>query len=531
MIRSPNDAQGATAGAQGATAGLSSSAQSGRASVPLPPPVLADGPRLPSTPPVPTLEPQSSPAPGSPAPLDAGDERHLPSPNVTIHGAPLSLREGPAGHVGSEKRPNPGATIDYELFLDCVHCGLCTASCPTYAELGDENDGPRGRIYLMRSVTDGRIELNHQVRRHLELCLDCRACETACPSGVQYGKLIEPFRVGMEQHAGDARRSNDWFHRWILFGLLPYPDRMRKALWPARLAQRLGLVALFDKTGLLNLLPARLRQLVRMLPPPQRRERPLPPVLPAVGKRRARVALFTGCIGDVMFRHTNWATARVLAQNGCDVLVPSAQACCGAIHFHAGNSEPARQFADANVSAFDTKDVDAVITNVAGCGAMLKDYAHHWHDERQEARERFTAKVKDVHEFLDALGLVPPTGEIRAVATYHDACHLAHAQKIREAPRRLLAAIPGLELRELPESELCCGAAGTYNLTEPEMAGRLSRRKLKNIESTGARVVVTANAGCLLQILRESREQGQRLTVVHPMDLLDLSYRGETLRR
>jgi glycolate oxidase iron-sulfur subunit len=433
--------------------------------------------------------------------------------------------------VPPAQKETPGANIDYELFLDCVHCGLCTASCPTYAELGDENDGPRGRIYLMRSVTDGRLELNHEVRRHLELCLDCRACETACPSGVQYGRLIEPFRVAMEAHTKGASKTDDWFHRWILFGLFPHPRRMRKALWPARLAQRLGMLTLLDKSRLINLLPARLRQLVRMLPPPARRERPLPTFLPAQGKPRARVALFTGCVSDAMFRHTNWATARVLQQNGCDVLVPREQGCCGAIHFHAGCGEPARHFADSNVAAFDIKDVDAVIVNVAGCGAMLKDYGHHWHDEHQAARGDFAAKVKDIHEFLDALGPVTPSGELPLKATYHDACHLAHAQKIREAPRRLLALIPGLEVRELPESELCCGAAGTYNLTEPEMAGRLSRRKLKNILSTGAEIVVTANAGCLLQIMREARQQRQRLSVVHPMDLLDLSYRGMKLKR
>jgi glycolate oxidase iron-sulfur subunit len=481
----------------------------------------------------PTVESQSSPATGAPARAGLGDEQLLPTQNATVHGngsgPPRAAKDVPS--LRSPAVHSSGSGIDYELFLDCVHCGLCTASCPTYAELGDENDSPRGRIYLMRSVTDGRLPLGDQVRRHLELCLDCRACETACPSGVQYGKLIEPFRVAMEAQAGDARKSNDWFHRWILFGLFPYPGRMRKALWPARLAQRFGLLALADKLGVLKLLPARMRQLVRMLPPPLRREKALPVFLPAVGKRRARVALFTGCVSDVMFRHTNWATARVLQQNGCDVLVPQNQGCCGAIHFHAGSGEPARQFADANVAAFDTKDLDAVIVNVAGCGAMLKDYGHHWHDERRDGRGQFASKVKDIHEFLDALGPVPPTGELHLVATYHDACHLGHAQRIREAPRRLLGMIPGLELRELPESELCCGAAGTYNLTEPEMAGRLSRRKLKNVLSTGANVVVTANAGCLLQILREAREQRERLTVVHPMDLLDLSYRGESLRR
>jgi glycolate oxidase iron-sulfur subunit len=253
----------------------------------------------------------------------------------------------------------------------------------------------------------------------------------------------------------------------------------------------------------------------------------LPEFLPAKGTRRAKVALFTGCVADVMFRPTHWATARVLQANGCDVYVPRSQSCCGAIHFHAGASEPARELADANLAAFKLDEIDAVIVNVAGCGAMLKDYGHHWHDARQGEREKFAAKIKDVSEFLDALGFIPPTGEIRTTATYHDACHLGHAQKIREAPRRLLAQVPGLELRDLPETEICCGAAGTYNLTEPEMAGRLSRRKLDNIIKTQARIVLTANAGCLLQIGREARQQGHPLWVAHPIDLLDLSYRGE----
>jgi glycolate oxidase iron-sulfur subunit len=420
-----------------------------------------------------------------------------------------------------------GADIDYRLFLDCVHCGLCTSACPTYVETGNENDSPRGRIYLMRSVTDGRLPLTGEVRRHLELCLDCRACETACPSGVQYGKLIEPFRVAMEAGEGSARKTNDWFHRWILFRLFPYPQRMRAALKPAYWAQQFGLDKLLRASGLLRLLPARLRQLVEMLPPLPSAEPALPAFLPAVGPRRARVALFTGCVADAIFRPTNWATARVLQANGCEVVVPPTQACCGAIHFHAGSSQPAREFADTNAAAFHLDDVDAVVVNVAGCGAMLKDYGQHWHqDGGQAAREQFAAKVRDISEFLDELGLITPPGTLPFTATYHDACHLGHAQKIHEAPRRLLAKIPGLTLLELPESELCCGAAGTYNLTEPEMAGKLGERKMRNILSTGARVVVTANAGCLLQIAREARKQGQSLLIVHPIDLLDWSYRG-----
>jgi glycolate oxidase iron-sulfur subunit len=447
------------------------------------------------------------------------------TPTPATHGHSLPL----AGRVPSGNAPHlrPGENIDYGLFLDCVHCGLCTASCPTYLELGNENDSPRGRIYLMRAVTDGRLPLSTDVKRHLELCLDCRACETACPSGVQYGKLIEPFRVAMEEQSDGPSKNSDWFHRYILFGLFTRPNLMRRLLIPARIAQRLGLVRAAEALRLTHLLPPRLRRLVEMLPPAQRPGPALPSFLPAIGKRRARVALFTGCVADVMFRPTHWATARVLQQNGCDVLVPQDQKCCGAIHFHAGASAPARSLADENLAAFDYRNVDAIIVNVAGCGAMLKDYGHHWHDARQAERSEFAAKVKDVSEFLDSLGLIPPEGEIPLTATYHDACHLGHAQKIREAPRRLLSKIPGLTLVDLPETEVCCGAAGTYNLTEPEMSARLSRRKLDNILKTGSRVVLTGNAGCLLQIMREAHNQGERLLVAHPMDLLDLSYQGK----
>ncbi|MCA9245730.1 MAG: (Fe-S)-binding protein [Planctomycetales bacterium] len=421
----------------------------------------------------------------------------------------------------------PGQSIDYQLFLDCVHCGLCTAACPTYCELGNENDSPRGRIYLMRGVADGRIELNDQVLHHLDLCLDCRACETACPSGVQYGRLIEPFRAELAERA-PAKERSDWFRRWILFGLFPYRERMRKALFPARIAQRLGLMKFAAVTGLLRLLPQRLQRLVAMLPSPLVHEPPLPERLPAKGKQRARVALFTGCVADAMFRSTHWATARVLQENGCEVLVPPGQTCCGAIHLHAGASEPARQLADQNAAAFPLDEVDAVIVNVAGCGAMLKEYDHCFPmaDANHAARAALSAKVRDVHEFLLELGPVAPRGAIHRNVTYHDACHLAHAQKVVDAPRALLSMIPGLSLRELPESLLCCGAAGTYNLTEPEMSDRLARRKLDNIEATGATTVVTANAGCLLQIMREARGRNAKLDVVHPMDLLDQSYQA-----
>jgi glycolate oxidase iron-sulfur subunit len=424
---------------------------------------------------------------------------------------------------------NPAAGISHDLFLRCVHCGLCTSSCPTFTEVGDENDGPRGRIQLMRMVAEGRTTLSDHMRRHLELCLDCRSCETACPSGVRYGRLIEPFRLAVEQADRRAEVKYDWFRELILFQLFPYADRMRKLLTPVRWAQQTGLFDLVERLGLLKLVPGRLGRMVPLLPRPIKTGPKLPRFLPAVGRKRARVAFFVGCVADAMFRQTHWATLRVLQQNGCDIFIPPEQGCCGAIHFHAGDSRGARRMADANLVAFELDRYDAIVVNHGGCGAMMKEYGLHWRDGLQPHRAKFSAKVKDINEFIDSLGMIPPQGRIEAVATYHDACHLAHAQGIVAAPRKLLAKVPGLELRDLPESAICCGSAGTYNLREAEMSDRLARRKIENIVSTGARVVLASNAGCLLQIQREVTRKGLPLLVMHPMDLLDLSYRGEPL--
>lgn len=440
-------------------------------------------------------------------------------------------------HVAATDHADPpvGSQIDYRYFMNCVHCGLCTSACPTYLETGNENDSPRGRIYLMRNVVDGRMELTDSVKHHLELCLDCRSCETACPSGVQYGRLIEPFRVEMQQRelaAGDTT-ANGWFQKYILYGLFPYANRLRWSLAPARWAQRLGLDRLADGLGLTKLLPKQLQRMQALLPKLPAPTPRLPEVLSPVGKRRARVALFTGCVADAMFGPTNWATARVLQFNGCEVIVPRDQVCCGAIHYHSGAGEPALQLAQQNADAFNADDVDAVIINVAGCGSMLKDYGHVAHeispadDETRQRLEKFAHKVKDVSEFLMSLGPIAPTGEIKLRATYHDACHLCHAQKIREQPRDLLSLVPGLELIPLAESEICCGAAGSYNLTQPEMAAQLGRRKLENILKTNAQAVITGNAGCSLQLQMQLRQAGHDIWVAHPMDVLDLSYRQQ----
>lgn len=429
--------------------------------------------------------------------------------------------------------PPVGSGIDYEKFLDCVHCGLCTAACPTYLETGNENNSPRGRIYLMRAVTDGKLELDDTVKGHLDLCLDCRSCETACPSGVQYGRLIEPFRIETQQRELAEKKSRpDWFQSWILYGMFPYANRLKWALLPARLAQMTGLDQLAERIGLMRLLPEKLRRMHRLLPTLKSREPRLPEFLPAIGPKRARVALFTGCVADAMFHHVNWATARVLQQNGCDVVIPRNQACCGAIHYHSGAGQPALDLARTNTVAFQSSDIDAVIINVAGCGSMLKDYGHVGEElARQDqalgtSLARFADKVKDVSEFLVQLGPIAPKGEIPLKATYHDACHLCHAQKIREQPRELLSLVPGLTLVPLPESEICCGAAGSYNLTEADMADRLANRKLNHILSTGATTLISGNAGCTLQIQAALKQAGSPIWVAHPMEILDLSYRN-----
>ena len=416
------------------------------------------------------------------------------------------------------------AGIDYELFLDCVHCGLCTSACPTYVELGDENDSPRGRIYLMRGVTDGRIELDDKVKGHLDLCLDCRACESACPSGVQYGKLIEPFRMHLAK-TGEKIEELGWFKRLLLFGLTPYAGRMRWALKPAKAMQWSGLDWLLTKIGFFKILPRTLRDLHAMLPPLRKHYGTLPEVLPAEGTRRARVALFTGCAADAFFPETNYATAKVLQKNGCEVLLPRDQVCCGALHFHAARAEPAQEFAQRNCRVFEPDQVDAIIVNAAGCGAMLKDY-HHLLGSTPSAAAgaKFAGKVRDISEFLMELGPVKPQHPLKLRAAYHDACHLCHGQQIRKQPRQLLEMIPGLELVPLNESEICCGAAGSYNLTQPEMAERLGLRKAKNLRDTGAEAIFSSNVGCLLQIGRYLRGQNPNLWIAHPMDALWASY-------
>ena len=396
--------------------------------------------------------------------------------------------------------------IEYRNFQECVHCGLCTASCPTYVENGNENDSPRGRIYLMRAVTDGRLGMGPDVRRHLELCLDCRACESACPSGVRYGNLIEPFKIALQKDAPAGAKAS-LLQRMILHHLFPYAGRVKAALAPAWLIQRIGLLDFAENSGITRLLPPTLRRMMAMLPDLSGSWHRLPEVMPPIGPQRSRVALFLGCVADAMYPETNAATARVLQRNGCEVVIPRSQGCCGAIHYHSGVEAPAIVLVRQNMTAFDPDRFDAIIVNAAGCGAMLKDYPHMLPASDHDQAARFVAKVKDISEFLVALGPVAPEHPVPLKVAYHDACHLCHAQQIRSQPRQLLEMIPGLELVPLEESELCCGAAGTYNLTQPEMSERLGQRKMENIEATGASIVAAGNVGCILQIARKIKER------------------------
>src|SRR5574341_1333300 len=367
--------------------------------------------------------------------------------------------------------------VEYDKFLDCVHCGLCLSACPTYVELGTEMDSPRGRIYLIKALEDGSLQLTSDVARHLDLCLGCRACETACPSGVRYGELIESARAFVEQ-----QHERAWWDRWrrrLITLVFARPGLLRALLVPLRFLELVGVLGRLRSMS----------ELGAMLPALGRWEQ-LPEVVPAYGAERQRVSFVAGCVAQVLFAQMNRATARVLARNGCAVETPRSQACCGALHLHAGAPDEARRCARRNIDAFPT-DVSAIIVNAAGCGAILKQYgALLAGDPDYAARAHaFSAKVRDVTEFLAALPLTPPRGVLPGRVTYHDACHLAHGQSVREAPRILLKQIPGLELIELTDADMCCGSAGSYNLTEPEMARRLGERKAQAIRATAATCV------------------------------------------
>lgn len=438
-------------------------------------------------------------------------------------GSPADLREqtpvdSPVELHGFSGPDKP----QYEDYSRCVHCGLCLNHCPTYRLWHQEADSPRGRIRQMQLVDQGKMELGESFVTHIDRCLDCRACETACPSGVEYGNLVEMARAQIAQNYKRplaSRVARDVVYR----RLLPYPKRIATAARFLKFYQRSGLAALARATGILRLLGL------------QEREKLLPQIdskfffgeigktFPAQGARRARMAFFAGCIAQVTFSDLNRATIRVLQANGCEVVVPAGQGCCGALPMHAGVRDVAKELARANFHAFLEQDFDAIITNAAGCGSTLKEYTHLFPagDPGREQAENFAKKTRDVTEFLAELGLTAPMREVPLRVTYQDSCHLAHGQKVREAPRKLIRAVPGVEFVEMPLADQCCGSAGVYNVTETEASLELLALKMGYAKESKARAIVTANPGCILQLRAGASIHGTGQEVLHVVELLD----------
>jgi glycolate oxidase iron-sulfur subunit len=410
----------------------------------------------------------------------------------------------------------------------CVHCGLCLNACPTYRELGLEMDSPRGRIYQMVKVAEGEMAITPSYIEHIGLCLACRGCETACPSGVQYGRLVEAARAEIESAV--RRPLGERLLRAFVFShLLPSRLWLRGAgllLW---LYQRSGLRRLARASGVLKLF-GQLERAERLAPPAE-----LPTffryygkTFPAEGERRYRVALLGGCIANVFFARLNEATVRVLQRNGCEVVVPEGQTCCGALHVHSGLRDEARRLARRNIEALLDGGFDAIITNAAGCGSTLKEYGELLEEDPAFAAraQRFSALVKDVNEFLASIELNRRMGPVPVTVTYQDSCHLAHGQKVRVPPRKLLAAVPGLAVKEMALSDLCCGSAGIYNVLHTEMAMAILEKKMENVNRTGADVIATANPGCILQLRAGVELFGRGQRVAHVVEILDEAYRN-----
>jgi glycolate oxidase iron-sulfur subunit len=428
-----------------------------------------------------------------------------------------------ADDAGAFDRRRPPST---ERIDDCVHCGFCLPTCPTYALWGEEMDSPRGRIYLMKMGLEGATDMNDVFVGHFDACLGCMACVTSCPSGVRYDELIEATRAQIERNY--PRPPADRLFRWLIFALFPYPLRLRIVAVLGWIYQRLGGDRLLRLTGVDRWLPPRLRALSALLPDIDLRDlgRRTPTWMPATSgavQPRRRVGLLTGCVQQVFFAEVNAATVRVLTAEGCDVVAPPVQRCCGALMVHAGREEEALVHARRAIDAFEDADVDIVVVNAAGCGSTMKEYAHLLRDDPVygERAAAFSRKVRDLTELLDELGVQSARHPQAARVAYHDACHLAHAQGVRAQPRRVLRAIPGLEIAEIGDPEICCGSAGIYNLVHPEPAEELGRRKAESIRSTGAQAVVTANPGCLLQLRRYLD-----LPMYHPVQVVDAAIRG-----
>jgi glycolate oxidase iron-sulfur subunit len=416
-------------------------------------------------------------------------------------------------------------TPERDLIDDCVRCGFCLPHCPTYQSWAEEMDSPRGRIDLMRGLREKKTPLTDAVVGHFDKCLGCMACVTACPSGVKYDVLIEETRAMVERE--HKRTLFDRLHRELIFSLFPYPGRLRALVIFLLAYVKSGLRWLVRALGLPRLLPRRLAQLDELLPPLSAHQifARLPARTEAQGERRARVALVAGCVQRVFFPGVNEATVRVLAAEGCEVLIPEGQGCCGALSMHAGREEESLRFARALIDRFEKLEVEAIVINAAGCGSHLKDYGRLLGDERARA---FSAKVRDVNEYLAALPPRAPRHPLNLRIAMHDACHLAHAQRITAQPRALLSGIPGAVLLEVPDGGQCCGSAGIYNLVQPESADEIGERKAENVLATGADIIASANPGCTMQIGKMLKARGKSIPAAHPIEILDASIRGVT---
>ena len=408
----------------------------------------------------------------------------------------------------------------------CVHCGLCLSSCPTYVETALEMESPRGRLALMKAVNEGRVEITPRIVSHWEMCLQCRACEAVCPSGVPYGRIMERTRAQVRA-AGLQSRELRRLSRFFLNAALPNPRRLRFGAHLIRLYQRLGIQKLVRLSHLLYLLPGGLAKLESQLPPMSRRFfGPSATVHPAQGEKKMTVALLSGCVMPLMQGPTMEATVRVLTRNGCDVAVPQGQGCCGALNAHAGDLNNSRAMARTNIDALMAAGVERVVTSSAGCGSTMKEYAELLKDDPDYSAKavRFSEMTQDVTEFLVGLPFQAPSATVNRKVTYQDPCHLAHAQRITAAPRAILNSIPGLELVEMENSTLCCGGAGIYSLVQPALSQRLLKRKLNAIDATGTQEVITANPGCMLQVEQGFRSRGTPGQVRHVVDILDEAY-------
>jgi len=418
-----------------------------------------------------------------------------------------------------------------ELISDCVHCGFCLPACPTYVLWGDEMDSPRGRIYMMKKALEGQGPLDQTFSLHMDNCLGCMACMTACPSGVQYDKLIEETRAQVERNI--PRTTSDNLFRKLLFATFPYVSRLRMIAVPTLVYQRSGLQKLVRGSGLLRKVPVRLAAMESLLPRvPNHPFRGLPASTAPVTEKRQRVGMLAGCVQQVFFQHVNEATARVLAAEGFEVIIPQSQGCCGALMVHSGLEEQALDFARKIISSFEAAKVETIVINAAGCGSTMKEYGYLLRDDPAWAARAaaFSAKCKDISEILCDFPARNTRHPIRLRVAYHDACHLRHAQAVFEQPRRLLAGIPGLEVVEVEEASLCCGSAGVYNLLHPETANQLGDRKVENLLAAKADAVISANPGCLLQLMSGLRRRGMdAMPTYHMVELLDASIRNVPL--